>query len=211
MGILITYSSYFNNKTHLIKTAAFVRSRHNRCYFGRSNYIPSCFLLWCGSCRRSRSCICHPPQCIQSNAGICVMVCIVFLTPHCGSSYFHRFSFRSCSCILSSAHLSRKKATRTMMIIVAILSTVCSLSIGSWSHIRIFGKTIFDACEYFSAIILLPIGGLLISIFIGWILKRNISREELTNRNKLHEPLFNAIFFCILKSATKLFSVLLVI
>lgn len=84
-----------------------------------------------------------------------------------------------------------------MMIIVAILSTVCSLSIGSWSHIRIFGKTIFDACDYFSAIILLPVGGLLISIFIGWILKRNISREELTNRNKLHEPLFNAIFFCI--------------
>ena len=98
---------------------------------------------------------------------------------------------------INHMHLSRKKATRTMMIIVAILSTVCSLSIGSWSHIRIFGKTIFDACDYFSAIILLPVGGLLISIFIGWILKRNISREELTNRNKLHEPLFNAIFFCI--------------
>ena len=126
------------------------------------------------------------------------MVCIVFLTPHCGSSYFHRFSFRSCSCIFYQPHASvKEKATRTMMIIVAILSTVCSLSIGSWSHIRIFGKTIFDACDYFSAIILLPVGGLLISIFIGWILKRNISREELTNRNKLHEPLFNAIFFCI--------------
>ena len=40
-------------------------------------------------------------------------------------------------------------------------------------------------------------GGLLISIFIGWFLKKNISREELTNRNKLHEPLFSAIFFCI--------------
>lgn len=98
---------------------------------------------------------------------------------------------------INHMHLSRKKATRTMMVIVAILSTICSLSIGSWSHIRIFGKTIFDACDYFSAIILLPVGGLLISIFIGWILKRNISREELTNRNKLHEPLFNAIFFCI--------------
>lgn len=84
-----------------------------------------------------------------------------------------------------------------MMITIAILSTICSLSIGSWSHIRILGKTIFDACDYFSAIILLPLGGLLISIFIGWVLKRNISREELTNRNKLHEPLFNAIFFCI--------------
>ena len=81
----------------------------NRCYFGRSNYIPGCFLLWCGSCRRSRSCICHPPQCIQSNAGICVMVCIVFLTPHCGSSYFHRFSFRSCSCIFYQPHASVKE------------------------------------------------------------------------------------------------------
>ena len=105
MGILITYSSYFNNKTHLIKTAGTVSdTRHNRRHSGRSNYIPGCFLLWRGSCRRSRSCICHPPQCIQSNAGICVMVCIVFLTPHCGSSYFHRFSFRSCSCIFYQPH-----------------------------------------------------------------------------------------------------------
>ena len=199
MGILITYSSYFNNKTHLIKTAGTVAILDTTVAILAGVIIfPAVFLLWCGSCRRSRSCICHPPQCIQSNAGICVMVCIVFLTPHCGSSYFHRFSFSKLQLhFLSTMHLSRKKATRTMMIIVAILSTICSLSIGSWSHIRIFGKTIFDACDYFSAIILLPIGGLLISIFIGWILKRNISREELTNRNKLHEPLFNAIFFCI--------------
>ena len=93
--------------------------------------------------------------------------------------------------------MSRKKATRIMMLVIAVLSTVSSLSIGSWSDIRIFGKTLFDACDYFSAIILLPVGGLLISIFIGWFLKKNISREELTNRNKLHEPLFSAIFFCI--------------
>ena len=99
--------------------------------------------------------------------------------------------------LINYMHMSRKKATRVMMLIVAILSTVCSLSIGSWSHIRLFGKTIFDAFDYFSAIILLPVSGLLISIFIGWVLKRNISREELTNRNKLHEPLFNAIFFSI--------------
>ena len=116
MGILITYSSYFNNKTHLIKKNTNKKTsqhgsdtRHNRCHSGRSNYIPGCFLLWCGSCRRSRSCICHPPQCIQSNAGICVMVCIVFLTPHCGSSYFHRFSFRSCSCIFYQPHASVKE------------------------------------------------------------------------------------------------------
>lgn len=40
-------------------------------------------------------------------------------------------------------------------------------------------KTIFDLIDFFTANILIPVGGLLIAIFVGWILKRDSAREEL--------------------------------
>ena len=105
MGILITYSSYFNNKTHLIKTASTVAILDTTVAILAGVIIfPAVFSYGVDPVAGT-----DLPQCIQSNAGICVMVCIVFLTPHCGSSYFHRFSFRSCSCIFYQPHASVKE------------------------------------------------------------------------------------------------------
>ena len=199
MGILITYSSYFNNKTHLIKTASTVAILDTTVAILAGVIIfPAVFSYGVDPVAGPDLVFVTLPNVFNQMPVSALWSALFFLllTVAALTSTVSLFEV-AVAFFINHMHLSRKKATRTMMIIVAILSTICSLSIGSWSHIRIFGKTIFDACDYFSAIILLPVGGLLISIFIGWILKRNISREELTNRNKLHEPLFNAIFFCI--------------
>ena len=199
MGILITYSSYFNNKTHLIKTSGTVAILDTTFAILAGVIIfPAVFSYGVDPVAGPDLVFVTLPNVFNQMPVSALWSALFFLllTVAALTSTVSLFEV-AVAFFINHMHLSRKKATRTMMIIVAILSTVCSLSIGSWSHIRIFGKTIFDACDYFSAIILLPVGGLLISIFIGWILKRNISREELTNRNKLHEPLFNAIFFCI--------------
>lgn len=41
------------------------------------------------------------------------------------------------------------------------------------------GKTIFDLCEYISLAILLPVSGLLVAVFAGWVVPRHASIEEL--------------------------------
>ncbi len=41
------------------------------------------------------------------------------------------------------------------------------------------GKTIFDASEYLSITVLLPVSGLLVALFAGWVLPREISESEL--------------------------------
>ena len=199
MGILITYSSYFNTKTHLIRTAGTVA------LLDTTVAILSGFIIFPAVFSYGLDPVAGPdlvfvtlPN-VFAQMPVSMLWSVMFfllLTVAALTSTVSLFEV-AIAFFINYMHLSREKATRIMMITIAILSTICSLSIGSWSHIRILGKTIFDACDYFSAIILLPLGGLLISIFIGWVLKRNISREELTNRNKLHEPLFNAIFFCI--------------
>ena len=53
------------------------------------------------------------------------------------------------------------------------------LSFNWWADIKLFGKTFFDSLDFLTANIMLPLGGLFIAIFAGWILPRRDSEKEL--------------------------------
>ena len=53
------------------------------------------------------------------------------------------------------------------------------LSFNMWSEKSVFGKTFFDAIDFLTADVLLPVGGILVAIFAGWIMKRSESAEEM--------------------------------
>jgi len=60
------------------------------------------------------------------------------------------------------------------------LLTVFSFNIGSeWT---VAGKTAFELLDYLTANIMLPLGGLLIAIFAGWVMRRANSEEELATK-----------------------------
>jgi len=44
-----------------------------------------------------------------------------------------------------------------------------SLSLGIWSEYTVAGKGIFDVMDYIASNILLPAGGIFISLFVGWV------------------------------------------
>lgn len=49
---------------------------------------------------------------------------------------------------------------------------------------RIFGLTFFEALDFLASNILLPLGGLLIAIFAGWVMKETKVMKELQMRNQ---------------------------
>ncbi len=53
------------------------------------------------------------------------------------------------------------------------------LSFNALSDFTFFRGTIFDNLDYLASNIMLPLGGLLISLFAGWVMCRNSSAEEL--------------------------------
>lgn len=62
---------------------------------------------------------------------------------------------------------------------VAALSVVSLLSYNVLSEVRLGGLNFNDAMETFSNLILLPLGGLFIAVFAGWIMRSEFSAEEL--------------------------------
>ncbi len=80
--------------------------------------------------------------------------------------------------------VENKKIKRTTACIIMGLMTwgfgvVVVLSFNVWSEITFFGKGIFDLLDYLTANLMLPIGGLCIAIFAGWIMKAQDSAHEL--------------------------------
>ncbi|EKC79408.1 sodium transporter family protein, partial [human gut metagenome] len=82
-------------------------------------------------------------------------------------------------------HLSRRAAAWATTAGTAALAALASLSVGVLNGWKIFGLNLFDALDYLTANIMLPIGGLLTCIFVGWVLDRQTLRDQITNHGVL--------------------------
>lgn len=63
---------------------------------------------------------------------------------------------------------------------VVSLGTVFSLAGTEWAQINFgfMGGNIFDMLDYLTANVLMPLGGLLISVFAGWVMKSEVVKQE---------------------------------
>lgn len=81
--------------------------------------------------------------------------------------------------LVENLSFSRVRAAVLGGTAVWLLGVVCLLSLNEWEHIKLFGMGFLDLFDYATANVLLPLGGLLIAIFAGWVLTRKSSHDEL--------------------------------
>ena len=79
---------------------------------------------------------------------------------------------------------SRHRATLSVVGVVALGSITSILTYNLWSGYRIFGVDLNGVFDYLSNQILLPVGGVLIALFVGWFVKRELASEELALRSE---------------------------
>ena len=54
-----------------------------------------------------------------------------------------------------------------------------ALSFNDWSEVKLFGLGIFDILDALTSRIIMPLSGLMIAIFVGWIMKKKHVSEEM--------------------------------
>ncbi|MRT93495.1 sodium-dependent transporter [Ancylomarina sp. 16SWW S1-10-2] len=91
--------------------------------------------------------------------------------------------------------IKRKPATILATVMIAIVGVFCSLSMGLLKEYTLFGLNLFDLLDWISANMLLPLGGLFISLFIGWFWGRKKVEEELAKGAKLTHALISTLIF----------------
>ncbi len=93
--------------------------------------------------------------------------------------------------------ISRKKATAIATLAISVLGIFASLSFGPLKDFTLFNKSIFDILDYTASNVLLPLGGLLIVVFVGWFAGKNILRNELSNNESLKIRYFTLFQFIV--------------
>ncbi len=93
--------------------------------------------------------------------------------------------------------ISRKAAAGVVTALCSLLGVVCSLSFGPLSELTVAGMTLFDLFDFLSAKIIIPLGGVLIALFVGWRMDPKLVEDEVTNRSKLNIPILRPLVFLI--------------
>ena len=89
------------------------------------------------------------------------------------------------------AYLTEEKGFKRGGAVVAItgfalvVGVLCSLSFGPLSGVNILGNSIFDFLDKLCSNWLLPAGGLLFTLFVGWKMSRADVYDEFTNGGTL--------------------------
>jgi NSS family neurotransmitter:Na+ symporter len=80
--------------------------------------------------------------------------------------------------------LSRKRSAEIISFFIWVLGIGSALSFNTWSEVDIIsGKNFLDSMDFIANQILLPLGGMLIAIFVGWFMKESLIKDEIGNTN----------------------------
>lgn len=188
MGCLTTYASYFGPQTKLLSTASSVIVIDTIVAVMSGVIIfPAVFSVG-----------------VEPGAGpglVFITLPHVFLTAFDGmpvlgyvfSGLFYLLLFLAALTSAMSLHepvtawvhesmgISRHAATSLVSVMCMSLGVVCALSFGILGDWHLFGMTVFDLFDYVASTILMPLGGLVIALFVGWRLSRKIFYSEITN------------------------------
>lgn len=205
ISCLATYASYFQDETPLIKSAL------NVCTIDTLVAVVSGFIIF-------PAIFSMPGAEADAGPGL-VFITLPYVLDYAFASYpilgyifmllFYLLLFLAAltssismhelttAYISEQFHLSRVRASTIVLFVCLIFGTACSLSFGPWKDLTLFDLTIFDVFDSATAKIIMPLGGLFITVFVGWRMNRLTVMDELTNRGQLSIPAARAILFLI--------------
>lgn len=101
--------------------------------------------------------------------------------------------------------ISRRKAVLLNSVLIFLLGILATLSVDKGSllgDVSILGRGFFDWFDYLSSNVMLPLGGLLISLFIGYRVDAADIRRELSNDGALAVARILDIYFFLIRYVT---------
>ena len=94
--------------------------------------------------------------------------------------------------------LQRKTAALCTIAIVALFGVPAALSNSLTADLKLFGMNTFDLFDFISSNLLMPVGGILICLFVGWVYGLPQLEKQLSNDGSIaNKSLIRIIFFTV--------------
>ncbi len=214
MGILVTYASYYPANTKLTRTAVTVSLLDLMVAILMGVIIfPAVMTFGLADHQLAGSALVFItlPEIFAQMGGTIFWSSLFFLLLSV-AAFTSTISLAEVSVAFMQCHfkMSRVKACVTVIAPLFILSSICSLSVGPWSDFTICGMTIFDFLDTVATNIMLPAGGILLCIYMGWIAPRTFFYNEITNNGTLRSRTFGVMAFVVKWIAPVLIAIILI-
>ncbi len=199
MGILITYASYMSKKEKIHHTAAVVVFTDTLLAVLAGVIIfPAVFAFGIAPNEGAGLVFATLPNIFNQMSGghIFAIIFFLLLTLAALTSTISVLEV-TVSFVQEELKWSRKKVTLFTTLGTAVVGIFCTLSFGLGKEYYIFGMSFFDALDYLTSNWLLPFGGVFAVLFVGFVMKKEEVKKELSNENELKIGWFSAFYFVI--------------
>ena len=182
LGCLITYSSYFPADTPLVRTSVTTAALDTLVAILAGLIIfPAVFTFGQEPAAGPRLVFEVLPSIFSNMTGGMVWSMIFFFLLFIASlTSTISMAEISIAYLNEEFGITRKQATAITISTAMVMGSLCALSFGPLREFTVCSLRLFDLLDYVSSNILLPAGGMIISVFVGWILDRAVLKKELT-------------------------------
>ena len=94
-------------------------------------------------------------------------------------------------------NIKRKWAVVMGFVVIGTLSILCTLSLHDGSSLVVGGDSLFDFFDKFTSNIMLPVGGILVSVFVGWFMDKKLRYDQFTNQGQCAVKLYKFLVFLV--------------
>ena len=199
MGVLITYGSYVKKNDNLTSTAfSVVLADTLIALLAGIVIFPAAFSFNVNTDAGMGLVFNTIPMIFNKMAGGYVF-CIIFFILLAIAALTSTISLLEVvvAYISEELHIKRQWATVIACVATILLGSFASLSLMDNTPFTIGGKTVFDTLDFITANVMLPLGGILIVIFVGWCFGKAKFFDEVTNEGSIKASLKKIIFFII--------------
>jgi NSS family neurotransmitter:Na+ symporter len=84
---------------------------------------------------------------------------------------------------------------------LALVGATSTLSYSKLANVKLFGKGFFDLYDFASSNILLPLGGIFIALFVGWVWRFSEVEAEGSNAGRLNNRGLLKVFHFLVRYA----------
>lgn len=202
LGTMMTYGSYFSKDTRIVRSATITASLDTLVAILASIIIfPAVFSFGMSPVQGPALVFEVLPSIFAQMPGAQIWSILFFFLLFLASlTSTISMSEVSIAFLTEEKKMSRTKASTINLIIALCGSILCALSFGYLRDLNFFGLfdiNFFSFFDFTSSNILLPLGGMLISICTGWKLERSALRNTLTNEGKIGVKTFPLLVFCL--------------
>lgn len=205
MGCICTYASYFSRRTNLLNTAVHISLVDTMvAVLAGLMIFPSAFSVGIAPDSGPSLIFMTLPNVFQQAfihlplVGYIVSIVFYVLLSLAALTSLISLHEVCTAFFLEEFRISRLRGATFVTVIACVVGALCSLSLGHTDlQLTIFGKSVFDALDFVTGQILLPFGGFLTCLFLGWYVPKKIVKDQFTNWGTLRGALFGVYLFCV--------------